>query len=165
MAGLFARQGQMKDAIAAAQSALAIDPANVDAHRVLGSIYASTAEQESSGDAHPAETTAMRPIEHLEKAHRAGGTDRDAGLDPVLARLYMTVGDNKKAADLLTRVTEYEPDDDEAYLLLARRRARSATPTRPLPHSNRLGRESAPAPDAGRPLRGPAALARGRAHL
>ena len=105
----------------AAQSALAIDPANVDAHRVLGSIYASTAEQESSGDAHPAPTTAMRlAIEHLEKAHRADGTDRDAGLDTVLARLYMTVGDNKKAADLLTRVTEYEPDDDEAYLLLAR---------------------------------------------
>ncbi len=122
MAGLYARQGQMKEAIAAAQSALAIDPANVDAHRVLGSIYASTAEQQqAAGDAGASPSTAMRQaIEHLEKAHRADGTDRDAGLDTVLARLYMTAGQSQKAADLLRRVTEYEPDDDEAYLLLAR---------------------------------------------
>jgi len=49
-------------------------------------------------------------IEHLEKAHRADGTDKDVGLDLALSRLYMHAGENQKAADLLNRVLEYEPD-------------------------------------------------------
>ncbi len=97
-----------------------INPADVDAHRVLGSIYASLAEPDEAGKT-PADAAenVRKAVEHLEKAHRADGTDRDAGLDLALARLYIQSDQDQKAADLLRRVIEYEPDAGEAYVLLA----------------------------------------------
>ena len=105
---------------AAADAALKLNPADVDAHRVLGSIYASLAEPDEAGKT-PADSaeSVRKAVEHLEKAHRADGTDRDAGLDLALARLYIQSDQDQKAADLLRRVIEYEPDAGEAYVLLA----------------------------------------------
>jgi tetratricopeptide (TPR) repeat protein len=120
LAGLYARQGRIKDATTAAEAALKINPADVDAHRVLGSVYASLAEPEGGGKA-PADSAenVRKAVDHLEKAHRADGTDRDAGLDLALSRLYIQIDQDQKAADLLRRVIEYEPDAGEAYVLLA----------------------------------------------
>jgi tetratricopeptide (TPR) repeat protein len=121
MASLYARQGRVNEALASAQAALKIDPADVDAHRVLGSIYASLAEPDEAGKTPPdAAQNVQKAVEHLEKAHRADGTDRDAGLDLALSRLYIQLDQTQKAADLLGRVIEYEPDAGEAYVLLAR---------------------------------------------
>ena len=120
LAGLYARQGRIKDATGAADAALKLNPADVDAHRVLGSIYASLAEPDEAGKT-PADSAenVRKAVEHLEKAHRADGTDRDAGLDLALARLYIQSDQDQKAADLLRRVIEYEPDAGEVYVLLA----------------------------------------------
>jgi tetratricopeptide (TPR) repeat protein len=122
LAALYQRQGRLKDATVSAQAALKIDPANVTAHRILGIVFATMA---GSDDADPkgaanVDNAVRQAIEHLEKAHRADGTDRDAGLDLALSRLYMHAGENQKAADLLNRVLEYEPDAAEAYVLLSR---------------------------------------------
>jgi tetratricopeptide (TPR) repeat protein len=121
MASLYARQGRVKEARAAADASLKLDPANIDAHRVLGSLFASMAEPDEGSKTPAGDVTAAarQAIGHLEKAHRADGTDRDVGLDLALSRLYLQVGDNQKAADLLRRVVEYEPDAGEAYVLLA----------------------------------------------
>ena len=120
LAGLYARQGRIKDATGAADAALKLNPSDVDAHRVLGSIYASLAEPDEAGKA-PADSAenVRKAVEHIEKAHRADGTDHDAGLDLALARLYIQSDQDQKAADLLRRVIEYEPDAGEAYVLLA----------------------------------------------
>lgn len=122
LAALYQRQGRLKDATVSAQAALKIDPANVTAHRILGIVFATMA---GGDDADPkgaanVDNAVRQAIEHLEKAHRADGTDRDAGLDLALSRLYMHAGENQKAADLLNRVLEYEPDAAEAYVLLSR---------------------------------------------
>jgi tetratricopeptide (TPR) repeat protein len=122
LAALYQRQGRLKDATVSAQAALKIDPGNVTAHRVLGIIFATMAGSDD-GDPKTAATVdnaVRQAIEHLEKAHRADGTDRDVGLDLALSRLYMHAGENQKAADLLNRVLEYEPDAAEAYVLLSR---------------------------------------------
>ena len=123
LAALFHRQGRLKDAMASAERALSIDPANVTAHRVLGIIFATMAADDEAdakrADSSP-DSSARRAIQHLEKAHRADGTDKDSALDLTLARLYLHVGDNQHAADLLNGVTEYEPDAAETYVLLAR---------------------------------------------
>ena len=122
LAALYQRQGRLKDATVSAQAALKIDPANVTAHRILGIVFATMAgsdDGDSKGAAN-VDNAVRLAIEHLEKAHRADGTDRDAGLDLALSRLYMHAGENQKAADLLNRVLEYEPDAAEAYVLLSR---------------------------------------------
>jgi tetratricopeptide (TPR) repeat protein len=127
LAALYQRQGRLKDATVSAQAALKIDPGNVTAHRVLGIIFATMAGSDD-GDPKTAATVdnaVRQAIEHLEKAHRADGTDRDVGLDLALSRLYMHAGENQKAADLLNRVLEYEPDAAEAYVLLSRAEQRS----------------------------------------
>jgi tetratricopeptide (TPR) repeat protein len=120
LAGLYARQGRIKEATSAAEAALKLNPADVDAHRVLGSVYASLADPDDAGKT-PADSAdnVRKAVEHLEKAHRADGTDRDAGLDLALSRLYIQSDQDQKAADLLRRVIEYEPDAGEAYVLLA----------------------------------------------
>jgi tetratricopeptide (TPR) repeat protein len=121
LAALYARQGRLADARASAEASLKLDPENVDAHRVLGSIFASMVESSDGIDAKAsAVETARLAIRHLEQGRRVDGTDQDPGLDLALARLYLRVGDNQKAADVLDRVIEYEPDAGEAYVLLAR---------------------------------------------
>src|SRR5512137_2248383 len=46
LAGLYARQSRVREAIEAANAALAINPGHGEANRVLGSIYASFAERD-----------------------------------------------------------------------------------------------------------------------
>src|SRR5690242_3630506 len=45
LAGFYARQNNAVDAVRVAEEALKRDPANVEANRVLGTVYASLAEQ------------------------------------------------------------------------------------------------------------------------
>ena len=120
LAALYARQGNLTAARESAETALKIDPDNVDAHRVLGGILASMVESEGNGAKAAGTDTARLAIDHLERGRRPDGTDQDTGLDIALARLYMRLDDNQKAVEVLHRVTEYEPDAGEAYVLLAR---------------------------------------------
>jgi tetratricopeptide (TPR) repeat protein len=120
LAALYARQGNLAGARESAQAALKIDPENVEAHRVLGGIFASMVESEGDAAKAAGSDTVRQAIEHLERGRRPDGTDQDTGLDIALARLYLRLGDNQKAVDVLHRVTEYEPDAGEAYVLLAR---------------------------------------------
>jgi tetratricopeptide (TPR) repeat protein len=119
LASLYARLGRFKEAIASAEAALKIAPDNVEAHRVLGTIYASMFE--SRGDSGPArEDAARRAIEHLERGRRSDGTDADPGLDLALGRLYLAQNENERGLQVLRRLVEYQPEVGEAYLLIAR---------------------------------------------
>ena len=120
LAALYARQGKLSEARQTAESALKIDPDNVDAHRVLGGIFASMVDSDSGAAKSATPETTRMAIDHLERGRRPDGTDQDTGLDIALARLYLRLGDNQKAVDVLHRVTEFEPDAGEAYVLLAR---------------------------------------------
>ncbi len=130
LAALYARQGNLPGARESAEAALKIDPDNVDAHRVLGGILASMVESEGEAAKSAAPDTARLAIDHLEHGRRPDGTDQDTGLDIALARLYLRLGDNQKAVEVLHRVTEYEPDAGEAYVLLARAESALGHPDR-----------------------------------
>jgi tetratricopeptide (TPR) repeat protein len=141
MAGLYARQNRSTDAIRAAQKALDADPDCVEAHWVLGTVYAATvdARRESadpavSGSDDPSTakgggsprpgvgaTTAEPGIDsaiaHLERAR--SGRLYDNGLHVTLGRLYLKRRAWDKAIDVLSYVVQREPDALEAVYLLA----------------------------------------------
>jgi pentatricopeptide repeat protein len=116
LAGFFARQGRVEDATREARAALALDPANHEANRILGSILASLAEPGDGGDA--GDRAPGEAALHLERGRRGDGTDADPALDLVLARLYVRSRQHDKAITLLQEMLERELIP-EAYLLLA----------------------------------------------
>jgi tetratricopeptide (TPR) repeat protein len=116
LAGFFARQGRVDDASREARAALALNPANHEANRILGSILASLAEPGDAGEV--SDRTLGDAISHLERGRRADGTDADPSLDLLLARLYVRGGRHDTAIALLQDLLAREPIP-EASLLLA----------------------------------------------
>jgi tetratricopeptide (TPR) repeat protein len=114
LAGLFAREGRPNEAIAEADAALAIDPANREAHRILGLVKAALAERSLSAGTAGAGPDA---IAHLEKAI-AGGV-RDLGVELTLGRLYVRSGQHAKGIDRLRRFLADQPEHVDALMLLA----------------------------------------------
>lgn len=118
LAGLYARQNRAVEAVEAAETALGLDPANREANRILGSVYAALSEQRQPlrpGE-NPA-TYASRAIAALELARR----DRqfDVGIELMLGRLYLRAGEFAKAIPLLRAVVDEQPGYPEAAMLLA----------------------------------------------
>jgi tetratricopeptide (TPR) repeat protein len=117
LAGLYARQDDAVAAMDAADAALARDPDNEDANRIVGTIFAAFAERRLTirrGD--DPSTYPARAIAALEKAK---GDGSDIGLDLVLGRLYVQTGAFDKAVPLLARVVDEQPGVIDAAILLA----------------------------------------------
>jgi tetratricopeptide (TPR) repeat protein len=119
LAGLYARQNLADAAIKAAEDALSTDPDNVEAHAVLGGVFAARAQQslESGGNIDAAD--AARAITHLEKAAASPGRRYDVGLYLMLGRLYVVTGAYDKAVNVLGGLVERDPGITEATWLLA----------------------------------------------
>lgn len=116
LAALFARQNQAPEAIAAGDAALAIDPENVEAHWVLGTVYAALAQGNTDGP--PQQMEALdKAIVHLEKARPA--RRYDLGLSLALGRLYLRKPDFPKAIEQLKWLADQEPGAVEVAYLLA----------------------------------------------
>jgi tetratricopeptide (TPR) repeat protein len=118
LAGLYARQERIPDALDTAEDALKRDADNVEANRIVGSVYAALAEQGRplrSGD-NPASYVA-RAISAFERV-RQGGT-ADLGLEFTLGRLYLQSGAPDQAIPILRRVAGEQPGYAEVAILLA----------------------------------------------
>jgi tetratricopeptide (TPR) repeat protein len=118
LAGLYARQDRAREGLDAAEAALAKDPNNREANRILGSIYAALSDQRQPfrpGD-DPAQYKA-KAIAALEKSRRDAGADLN--LELMLGRLYLQSGQHEKAIGSLRRVVEGQPGYPEAAMLLA----------------------------------------------
>src|SRR3954464_10178718 len=96
LAGLYLRQNKLQEAMAMAEQALKIAPANHEGNRVLGTIYAALSETGTENTrgrpASSVDENVTKAIKYLELA-----TDRTAGItDPniraTLARLYVRSG-------------------------------------------------------------------------
>jgi len=123
LAGLYMRQSRLDEAITAGEQALKIAPANREAHRVLGIVYATLVESGRRQNGRQAQTSGAqaeslaKAIQHLEQA-----IDRQSEADPniraTLSRLYMAAGVYDKAIPLLVDLVNQEPGWSDGPTLL-----------------------------------------------
>jgi tetratricopeptide (TPR) repeat protein len=124
LAGYHARQNKGQEAVTAAEKALALDQGNVEAHRILGLVFAawsdSPAGQAPSGRT-PVQLRAAA-IEHLTKIAQTPAIATDLNLQLTLARLQMRAGNAGAAAPILENIVSQAPYATEPYTLLAEAR-------------------------------------------
>jgi len=112
------RRNRTAEAEDAALAALKLDQDNLEAHRVLGLLYAANVDALGARDDAPeVERTARRALDHLERISR----DPGAGLEILFAmgRLYLRTGEAVKAVDAFNRVVLQNPGSLQARLSLA----------------------------------------------
>lgn len=122
LADLFMREGRANDALQSAEQALRLAPANRDAHRVLGMVYATLASAAPEGQ-RPTRSAQRdnlnKAVEHLEQSIEPPLSTADANLRAMLSRLYMATAAYGKAIPVLTDLVKQEPGWQEGPNLLA----------------------------------------------
>ena len=123
LAALYLRQDRLPEAESAAEAALKIAPANPEANRVLGLIYATGGENRRQGAQRPAGAASAenvaKAIGHLELAIARPIAEADLNARATLARLYVRAGSFDKAIPLLTDLVRGQSGWLEGPLLLA----------------------------------------------
>lgn len=119
IASFHLRHNDRDEAEAAGRAAIELDADNVEAHRVLGLLTAAFADGARNGSPADARRYAEEAIDHLERAvdSPAGGTD--IGLRYTLGRLYLRVGRDDEAVEVLGDVVEENSGSIQARLTLA----------------------------------------------
>lgn len=118
IAGFYMRHDQHDEAVKAGKDALALDADNLEAHRILGLIAASDADEAFDARNVQAGIAASRDaITHLEKV--AGDPSADINLHYTLGRLYLRTGQPQKAVQSLGRVLTQNPGSLQARLYIA----------------------------------------------
>jgi tetratricopeptide (TPR) repeat protein len=120
LAAFYARQNKAEESVAAAEQALAIDPNSLEAHRILGLVFAAWSD---GGVAPPAGRTRddlrRSAIDHLTKILDTPAVATDLSLQVTLARLHMRVSQADKAIPILERIVSQAPFATEPYTMLA----------------------------------------------
>lgn len=120
LAELYARQGQMKEAIALAEAALKLDANNWDAHRLLGMIYADMAERGSeAGAAAGGPSPWQQAVDHLEAALGDSQSDMTIGIRLALGRMYLQHQNYDKGISTLKQLLADSPWLPQGVALLA----------------------------------------------
>lgn len=125
LAGLYLRENKIQEAMATAEQALKIAPANREANRVLGTIYAALSESSSENAlrgraaAGGADENLTKAIRHLEVATERAAGEVDPNIRASLARLYVRSGAYDKAIPLLNDLVNQEPGWQDGPLMLA----------------------------------------------
>ncbi len=120
------RRSKREEAEKAAREAIALDEENTEGHKVLGLIFAATADT-FNGRAQAAQfaANATEAIAHLERAIVDVSGASDINLHYTLGRLYMRMGDTSKAVEALTKVVNQNPGSVQGRLSLAQAYAAS----------------------------------------
>jgi len=124
LASVYLRQNKAPEAMNAAEQALKIAPANREANRVMGTVYAAMSEaaRETSrgrGNANRADENLAKAIHHLEIAADKSGGEADPNVLATLARLYVRAASFDKAIPLLTDLVNQEPGWQDGPSMLA----------------------------------------------
>ena len=124
LSGVYLRQNKVQDAMGAAEQALKIAPANREANRVLGTVYAAlseaTRENGRGRAASRADENLTKAIRHFELAtDKSAGGDADPNVRATLARLYVRGGMYDKAIPLLSDLVNQEPGWQDGPMMLA----------------------------------------------
>ncbi len=119
LSALYLRQNRIEDAIGAAELALKVTPANREANRVLGIIFAAmSAGRDGTVTRERAGESLAKAIRHLETALDRPVGETDPNVRATLARLYLRAGTFDKAIQLLTELTTHETGWLDGPLLL-----------------------------------------------
>ena len=122
LADLYMDEGRISEAIATAEQALKITPANYSGHRVLGMIYAQMATNppggRRGGGAPPADAL-PNAISHLEQSIENPPTFGDFTSRAVLTRLYVASGKFDKAIAILPDLIKIGWQDGAPLLMEA----------------------------------------------
>ena len=114
LAGVFAREGRVRESVAAAEAAISLDSKNREAHRTLGLLQATVADLPES--APTAEAMRTQAISHLEQALAIPMSDLTAQAE--LSKLYVRTKQPDKAIALLKPLLAEAPGYGEGWLLL-----------------------------------------------
>lgn len=124
IASFHLRRDRRDEAERAARQALALDDNNLEAHRVLGLIYAAMVDGINvRTQSAQVEANAREAVRHLERAISDGAANTDSTLYFTLGRLYLRTGSPAKAIDVLTRVVNNNPGSVQGRLSLAQAHA------------------------------------------
>ena len=117
IASFYLRRNRRTEAEGAAFEALKLSDANVEAHRVLGLLYAADADANAKTSSPQFQATAREAIRHLELA----AMDATSGIEVLfsLGRLYLRTGESMKAVDAFSRVVAQNPGSVQGRLSLA----------------------------------------------
>lgn len=124
LAALYLRQNKIQEAMATAEQALKIAPANSEANRVLGIVYAALSEtgRENAPRGRAAaspDDNVTKAIHHLEQAIARPEGQSDPNVRATLSRLYVRSGAYAKAIPLLTDLVNQEPAWGDGPMMLA----------------------------------------------
>jgi tetratricopeptide (TPR) repeat protein len=121
LAALYLKQSNYDEAEKAGQQALKIGPANREANRVLGIVYASRVDTRSGGrqSAGASDENVAKAIHHLEAAIEGAVRESDPNIRATLARLYLRAEQYDKAVGILGDLVRQEPGWQDGPLLLA----------------------------------------------
>jgi tetratricopeptide (TPR) repeat protein len=122
LAALYLKQSKVQEAMAAAETALKIAPANREANRVLGTVYAALSESGQPAargrSADQADANLAKAIRHFETALDGAVAESDPNVRATLARLYVRSNVYDKAIPLLTDLVNQEPGWQDGPLML-----------------------------------------------
>ena len=124
LAAVYLRQNKAQEAMSAAEQALKIAPANREANRVLGTVYAALSEAARESPrgrtaAAGADENLTKAIQHLEVAADKSAGEADPNVRATLARLYVRSASYEKAIPLLTDLINQEPSWQDGPAMLA----------------------------------------------
>src|SRR5438045_7638495 len=123
LASVYLRQNKVQEAMSAAEQALKVAPANREANRVLGTIYAALSEttrENAPRAANRADENLTKAIHHFELAtDKSGGGEADPNVRATLARLYVRAAMYDTAIPLLTDLVNQEPGWQDGPMMLA----------------------------------------------
>ena len=123
LAGLYLKQSKVQEAMAAAEMSLKIAPANREANRVLGTVYAALSESSQDPDqrgraATTGDANLVKAIRHFETALEGAVAESDPNVRATLARLYVRTSAYEKAIPLLTDLVNQEAGWQDGPLML-----------------------------------------------
>jgi tetratricopeptide (TPR) repeat protein len=126
LAALYLRENKIQEAMATAEQALKVAPANREANRVLGVIYAALSETGRgrargpvTGGSAANDENVAKAIQHLELSMNGVIGEVDPNVRATLARAYVLAGQYDKAIPLLGGLVEEQPGWADGPGLLA----------------------------------------------
>ncbi len=117
MAASYLRNNRLREAVDTAQKAVQADRDNIEAHKLLTTVYLQVIGR-ASAQQPPSANTINSAIHEFEEIIRIDPTERQSLL--MLGRLYQIKGERDKAADIYKQFLGIEPGSEEGITALAK---------------------------------------------